>query len=65
MNIVINGENVETKNEDLVALLIELGYGTAKVATALNEEFIPASSRSDINLKSGDRLEILAPMQGG
>jgi sulfur carrier protein len=63
MNIVINGENVETKHEDLVALLIELGYGTAKVA--LNEEFIPASSRSDINLKSGDRLEILAPMQGG
>lgn len=65
MNIVINGENVETKNENLVALLSELGYGTAKVATALNEEFIPATSRSDTHLKNGDRLEILAPMQGG
>ncbi len=65
MNIVINGENVETKNENLVALLSELGYGTAKVATALNEEFIPATSRFDTHLKNGDRLEILAPMQGG
>ena len=65
MNIVINGENVETKNENLVALLSELGYGTAKVATALNEEFIPVTSRSGIHLKNGDRLEILAPMQGG
>lgn len=65
MNIVINGENVETKNENLVALLSELGYGTAKVATALNEEFIPTTSRSDTHLKNGDRLEILAPMQGG
>ncbi len=35
------------------------------VATALNGEFVPAGSRPGAGLKDGDRLEVLAPMQGG
>jgi sulfur carrier protein len=42
-----------------------LGYGEAVVATALNGEFVPVSSRNEARLTEGDRLEILAPMQGG
>ena len=65
MNIVHNGEKVDVTSANLSEILIELGYGDAKVATALNEEFIPAPSRAQTELKDGDRLEVLAPMQGG
>jgi sulfur carrier protein len=44
--------------------LDELAYD-GKVATALNEEFVPASHRDKTALNTGDRVEILAPMQGG
>jgi sulfur carrier protein len=45
--------------------LHELGYGEAVVATALNGEFVAAGSRPGARLTEGDRLEVLAPMQGG
>jgi sulfur carrier protein len=41
------------------------GFGDALVATALNGEFVPVGSRANIQLKDGDQLEVLAPMQGG
>jgi sulfur carrier protein len=50
---------------DLASALEELGYGRATVATALNGEFVPASLRCDAPLTEGDRVEVLAPMQGG
>ena len=42
-----------------------LGYGGAKVATALNEGFVPEAARAATPLSEGDRIEVLAPMQGG
>ena len=39
--------------------------GEAKVATALNGEFVPARARAATPLKEGDRIEIVAPRQGG
>lgn len=65
MTIVLNGEKVETQSALLNEVLAELGYGDAKVATAINEEFVPETMRGDVVLGDGDRLEILAPMQGG
>jgi sulfur carrier protein len=65
MKILVNGAWRETAAADLSAALKELGYGEAVVATAVNGEFVPVSSRSQIPLAEGDRLEILAPMQGG
>lgn len=65
MKIVLNGEQVETQSASLNDILVELGYGDGKVATALNEEFIPATMRANVSLNDHDRLEILAPMQGG
>ncbi len=65
MTIVLNGEKVETQSALLNEVLAELGYGDAKVATAINEEFVPETMRGDVVLSDGDRLEILAPMQGG
>ena len=65
MQITINGERTEVQAETLSALLEELGYGDAKVATALNESFVPATARADATLSPGDRVEIVAPRQGG
>lgn len=65
MNIVLNGEKKSISSSNLSEVLTELGYGDAKIATALNEEFISENNRTDIVLEAGDRLEILAPMQGG
>ena len=65
MTIVLNGEKVEINAVSLKEVLNELGYKDAKIATAVNEEFIPETLRSTIELNDGDRLEILAPMQGG
>lgn len=65
MKIVLNGEAVDIHATNLSDALIELGYKDAAVATALNEDFVPATLRDQTELKDGDRLEVLAPMQGG
>lgn len=65
MKIMVNGEKVEVNATALDAILVELGHGEAKVATALNEEFVPATLRAGTELEAGDRLEIVAPRQGG
>lgn len=64
MKIMINGTRTEVRGETLAAILTELGYGDAKVATAVNEVFVAATAR-DLALSPGDRVEIVAPRQGG
>jgi len=65
MKIILNGEPREVTASRLSDLMDELGFAGAKVATALNEDFVPAGARADTMLTEGDRLEVLAPMQGG
>lgn len=65
MKITVNGETRETGAATLTALLDEIGYGGAKVATAVNESFVPVAMRAEQRLKDGDRVEIVAPRQGG
>jgi sulfur carrier protein len=65
MKILVNGAWRDTRAVDLAAALRELGYGEAVVATALNGEFVPVGSRPGTHLSEGDRIEVLAPMQGG
>lgn len=65
MKITVNGEAQIVAATLLSEALIELGYGDAKVATAVNEEFVPATLRTSSKLRDGDRLEIVAPRQGG
>lgn len=63
--LVINGERREIDAATLAQVLGALDYGDAKLATALNGEFIPARARAATLVKEGDRIEILAPKQGG
>jgi sulfur carrier protein len=65
MKIVVNGDPVETQETTLSGLLEELSLGGAKVATAVNETFVPVALRATHHLSNGDRVEIVAPRQGG
>ena len=65
MKIMINGAPTEVQGDTLAVVLNELGYGDAKVATAVNERFVPVAARAQIVLSPGDRVEIVAPRQGG
>ena len=65
MKIEVNGTAHEVMAATLDAALAELGWAEARVAIALNGEFVPKASRSATRLQNGDRLEVLAPMQGG
>jgi sulfur carrier protein len=65
VRILVNGALRDTAATDVAAALEELGYGGSTVATAVNGEFVPVSLREAAPLAEGDRLEVLAPMQGG
>ena len=65
MKIVLNGDAMNTSCETLQELLEFLEHSESSVATAVNQEFIPASERKSLQLNSGDLVEIIAPMSGG
>lgn len=65
MRVVVNGETRDVEAATLAAALTALAYEGATVATALNGEFVPARAREATTVKEGDRIEILAPRQGG
>jgi sulfur carrier protein len=64
MKITVNGTLREVRGETLADILAECGF-TGRVATAVNETFVPAASRADRRIAEGDRIEVLGAMQGG
>jgi sulfur carrier protein len=65
VRLVVNGESQEVPAATLADALQSLDLAEAKVATALNGEFVPARARASTPVKDGDRIEIVAPRQGG
>ena len=65
MKITLNGEIRELDGPSVQDALAQIGLGEARVATALNGDFLPAATRAGTALKDGDALEVVAPMQGG
>ena len=65
MRIFLNDDAHEVEAATLAAALESLGYGGRKIATALNGRFVAAAQRSRTNLVDGDKVEVVAPMQGG
>ena len=63
--ITVNGERREVAAATLAEALVALDYADAIVATALNGEFVPKRRRVETTLAEGDRIEIVAPRQGG
>jgi len=65
MRIYVNGDQHEVESDTLALALNALGYGGRKIATAVNGRFVAASVRPDTRLSEGDKIEVVAPMQGG
>ena len=65
MKLTVNGEDRDIDASTLAAALAALDYADAKVATAVNGEFVPARLREGMRLNEGDRIEVVAPRQGG
>lgn len=65
MKIIVNGEPQDTRATTLDELCAALGLADARIATAVNGDFVPAPARVDRALEHNDRIEIVAPRQGG
>ncbi len=66
MNIVVNGDAMALASETTLRLLLDkLGYQIGTFAVAVNEAFVPRSAYETKVIRSGDRIEIVAPRQGG
>ena len=65
MTLTINGETQDSEAQDLAQLVAQLGLADAIVATAVNGVFVNSRVRPDTALHDGDKVEIVAPMQGG
>ena len=65
MKIIVNGAERELAVTTLADALEALEYADAVVATALNGSFVAARARAATQLAEGDKIEIVAPRQGG
>ena len=65
MRIKLNGEVVEVEATRLSDILVECGYRTECIATAVNGNIVHRQSRRDKQLDEGDQLEVVAPIVGG
>jgi sulfur carrier protein len=63
--IVLNGEQIETAARTLAELVAGQGFAQTAVATAVNGAFVPREARAATLLSGGDKVEIVAPRQGG
>jgi sulfur carrier protein len=65
ITVLVKGETAETRAATLAELVAERGFAEAAVATALNGEFVPRAARAEARLAANDKIEIVAPRQGG
>jgi sulfur carrier protein len=65
MRIYVNGDQHDVESGTLAVTLDALGYGGRKIATAVNGRFVAAAVRPTTKLAEGDKIEVVAPMQGG
>ena len=65
MRIFLNDDAHDVDAATLAAALESLGFAGRKIATAVNGHFVAAAARPVTKLADGDRIEVVAPMQGG
>lgn len=65
MKLTINGIDQDLSAVTLEELLQALDYEGPWLATAVNGELVHREERAAHRLAERDRIEILAPMQGG
>ncbi|WP_372782414.1 sulfur carrier protein ThiS [Litorivivens sp.] len=66
IEVSVNSEPRQIEqNKTLDVLLGEWGFECQRVAVAINEDFVPRSTYAQVSLKFGDRVDVVAPVQGG
>jgi sulfur carrier protein len=65
LKILLNGEAFATDAKTLGELCARLGFAEAKIATAVNGNFVASPLRGTTSLADADEIEIVAPRQGG
>jgi sulfur carrier protein len=65
MVLTINGEHQEVAATKIPALLQELDYDAEFLVVAVNQDVVQRRRWDEVELKAGDRIEILTPRQGG
>ena len=65
MVLTVNGERQEVAATTIPALLQELEYEGEFLVVAVNQDVVQRRRWEEIELKAGDRIEIVTPRQGG
>jgi sulfur carrier protein len=65
VRIFLNDDAHDVDAATLAVVLDSLGFSGRKIATAVNGRFVAATARQATRLADGDRIEVVAPMQGG
>ncbi len=65
LNIVVNGRPVEAPPGSLRSVLETLGFDLRHAAVAVNETIVSRRDLDGYAPADGDRVEVVAPMEGG
>ena len=66
ITIRVNGESRHCELPLAVAdALLLWGYKKESIAVAINGEFVARSSYATMQIKDGDAIDVLSPVQGG
>ena len=65
MNLMLNGEPVETSASTVAELVREQMGASAHVAVVLNDNVVPVAAHVATRLNAGDRVEFLIFAGGG
>ena len=66
MDIILNGQLLTVEGIETVAMLLKAkGYDGKLVAVAMNGQFLPKEKYQQTPLSPQDKIEIVAPTQGG
>jgi sulfur carrier protein len=66
ITVSVNGENKSLQEGlNIIEMIEALEYKTKGFAVAVNMTFIPIAQYKETTIKEGDKIDILAPVQGG
>ena len=66
ITVTVNGEPKQlAADKQLLTALQQWQLDSQSFAVAVNQQFIPKAHYATTNLKQGDEVELLVPMQGG
>jgi sulfur carrier protein len=65
MQIVVNGDTIQTEAKTIEALLKELNIFQKTMAAAINMEIVKKENWKTAAIKEGDRIEFLQFVGGG